>query len=286
MRAEFDPQHMAVALLHESALDGVGPRDAGEAPRKRDRRGEVRLSAEDASWLRGARLKYGPDVRVIDISAGGILVESDTALEPQSNVVIELSVQTKTMLLPARVLRSRAATRAPKVRYQTACVFKRPLTLETLAHVADDKAQTENKPDRSPAPAPQKSAWQRVVARYRNGQIVRGYTNDFHPSKPHLHVTPENQPAEALFLAVSQLKAVFFVRDFTGDPARVDRNDFSDASHGRKVEVAFEDGEVLLGTTLAYKGDGCGFFVHPADSNSNNLRVFVSPGATRHVKFL
>jgi hypothetical protein len=277
---------MAVALLHESALDGVGLRDAGDAPRKRDRRGEVRLSAEDASWLRGARLKYGPDVRVIDISAGGILVESDTALDPQSNVVIELSVRAKTMLLPARVLRSKITTRVPKARYQTACVFKRPLSIDTLAHVAEDKAQTQNAQDKPAAPTPQKTAWQRVVARYRNGQIVRGYTNDFHPSKPHLHVTPENQPDEALFLAVSQLKAVFFVRDFAGDPTRVDRSDFAESSHGRKVEVAFEDGEVLLGTTLAYKGDGCGFFVHPADSSSNNLRVFVSPGATRHVKFL
>ena len=75
------------------------------------------------------------------------------------------------------------------------------------------------------------------------------------------------------------------MRDFAGDPARVDRTDFQDAGHGRKVEVAFEDGEVLLGTTLAYRGDGSGFFVHPADSGSNNMRVFVSPGATLHVRF-
>ena len=47
------------------------------------------------------------DVRVIDISTGGILVESDGApLAPQSNVVFELSAQTGTMLMPARVLRS------------------------------------------------------------------------------------------------------------------------------------------------------------------------------------
>ena len=76
---------MAVALLHESAFDAVaaqtGPRESDVPPQ--DRRSEVRLSAEDASWLRGARLKYGPEVRVIDVSSGGILVESDgSPLEP------------------------------------------------------------------------------------------------------------------------------------------------------------------------------------------------------------
>ena len=115
---------------------------------------------------------------------------------------------------------------------------------------------------------------------------MRGYTNDFHPSKPHLHLTPEDRAGEPTFVPLVALKAVFFVRDFAGDPARVDHTDFQDASHGRKIEVAFEDGEVLLGTTLAYRGDGTGFFVHPADSKSNNMRVFVAPGATRHVRFL
>src|SRR6186713_2944855 len=107
---------MAIAFLHESTPDAAGftesPRDlpppqvAADASAK-DRRAQVRLSAEDASWLRGARLKYGSEVRVIDISTGGILIESDSApLAPQSNVVFELSAQTGPILMPARVLRS------------------------------------------------------------------------------------------------------------------------------------------------------------------------------------
>jgi len=67
---------------------------------------------------------------------------------------------------------------------------------------------------------------------------------------------------------------------------RVDRQEFGAASQGRKVAVTFHDGEILLGSTLGYKGEGQGFFVHPADSRSNNLRVFVAPGATQQVKFL
>jgi hypothetical protein len=80
---------MAVAVLHESTIDDAGYHepDRAEAPTK-DRRAQVRLSAEDASWLRGARLKYGSEVRVIDISTGGILVETDGApLAPHASVV-------------------------------------------------------------------------------------------------------------------------------------------------------------------------------------------------------
>jgi hypothetical protein len=36
------------------------------------------------------------------------------------------------------------------------------------------------------------------------------------------------------------------VRDFTGDQARVDRQEFGSAPQGRKVAVTFNDGETLL----------------------------------------
>jgi hypothetical protein len=272
---------MSVAVLHESTVDAeAGQADHVEAEsRERDRRSAVRLSAEDATWLRSARLKYGPDVRIIDVSTGGILVESDGApLEPQTNVVFELTGPTGTMLVPSRVLRSHPVPGSPNARYHAACAFKRALSIETLAAVTRHEAP-------APAPAQQRATWQRVVARFRNGRVVRGYTNDFHPSKSHLHLTPEDK-GETQLLALSQLKAVFFVREFAGDPARVERAEFGEGQHGRKIEVTFEDGEILLGTTLAYRGDGAGFFVHPADSGSNNMRVFVAPGSTLHVRFL
>ena len=56
-----------------------------------ERRGHMRLSADDVRWLRSARLKYGPDVHVLDISASGILVETEGQLRPDANIVFELS---------------------------------------------------------------------------------------------------------------------------------------------------------------------------------------------------
>ena len=281
---------MAVALLHESTVDETVSADEAVDPKagQQNRRTEVRLSPEDASWLRGAKLKYGADVRVIDVSSGGILFESDgDAPTPRSAVVFELSGPQGTILAPARVLRSQLTKQGNYPRYQAACEFKRPLSIDTLAAVTKDQQdQTGARQPASASEASQRAAWQRVVARFRNGHIVRGYTNDFHPSKPHLHLTPEDRAGVPTFVPLVALKAVFFVRDFAGNPSRIDRSDFEEAGHGRKIEVAFEDGEVLLGTTLAYRGDGTGFFVHPADPKSNNMRVFVAPGATRHVRFL
>lgn len=272
---------MAIAVLHESTLDDAprlhsGQEFTGTDTGAKDRRAQVRLSAEDATWLRGARLKYGPEVRVIDVSTGGILIEAaSAALTPQSIVVFELSGPAGTTLAPARVLRSQPT--ADGTRVQIACAFKHPLSTDALAAVSRED---------TPAPLAQRASWQRVVARFRNGKVVRGYTNDFHPSKAHLHLTPEDKSGDTMFVALSQLKAVFFVREFGGNPTHVEGQEFANAQPGRKMEVTFQDGEVLRGTTLAYRADGRGFFVQPADAGSNNLRVFVSPGATLHVRFL
>ena len=249
-----------------------------------ERRGHLRLGLDDVRWLRSARLKYGPDVRVIDISIGGILVETEGQLRPDSNIVFELSGPLSSILMPSRVLRCRVASFNEVMRYQGACAFKRPLEIPQLLKQAMEK----NAAPASVAPSTTASAttWQKVVARFRDGHMVRGYTADFHPTKPQLHLSAEPHSSDTLFLQLSTLKALFFVRDFAGDQTRVDRPDFAHATQGRKVKVTFHDGEILLGSTLGYKGEGQGFFVHPADPRSNNLRVFVAPGSTQQVKFL
>jgi hypothetical protein len=52
------------------------------------------------------------------------------------------------------------------------------------------------------------------------------------------------------------------------------------------MEITFIDGEVVIGTTLAYRPDGPGFFLHPADALSNNMRIFIVTGSVRHTRFI
>jgi hypothetical protein len=123
-----------------------------------------------------------------------------------------------------------------------------------------------------------------VVARYRDGRVVKGTTANFVPHRDAFHVqTPEGQTE-----AVNQgaLKALFFVRDLVGDSARTDTPGFSATRPvaGRKIRVEFADGEILQGTTQGYHPSRPGFFVFPADAASNNERCFVITAATRRVE--
>ena len=129
-----------------------------------------------------------------------------------------------------------------------------------------------------------------IIARFRDGRMKKGYSQDFFPNKPlfHLQVQSEDASAEPEELRVNQLKAVFFVKDFEGNPGYQERKSFveGDKSTGRRVEVIFEDDEVLQGSVLGYNAQQAGFFLFPVDSKSNNDRVFVVNASVKNIKYL
>jgi hypothetical protein len=132
------------------------------------------------------------------------------------------------------------------------------------------------------------SSWQKLVVRYKDGRLVKGFSHDFNPTRAQFAIWPSvNAPEhEGILVPISVLKAVFFVRDFRGDSSYVEDRSFDAATHGRRVEVTFADNEVVNGTTLSYRPDGQGFFLNPADPRANNIRIFVVTSAVRHVRFL
>jgi uncharacterized protein DUF6982/PilZ domain-containing protein len=277
---------MASAELHRAPLQVVCIADALDVSvdHGENRRVHERLRASDLRWLRGARIKYGADVRILDISAGGMLLETSSQLARDANVVVELIGPESPILVPSRVLRCRTASLGEILKYQGACAFKRPLTIPELT--ARRVMRQQEAPVARPAAAAPSVGWQKVIARFIDGRIVAGYTNDFHPTKQQLHLFPNPRQGESTFIPLAQLKALFFVREFSGDPTLVESKDFVDPPQGRKVEVAFHDNEVMVGSTLGYRGEGNGFFLHPADGRSNNLRVFVTAAGVRRMRFL
>ena len=130
--------------------------------------------------------------------------------------------------------------------------------------------------------------WQKIVVRYKDGRLIKGFTHDFHPARAHFAMWPAiNAPQHhGIQVPVAGLKAVFFVRDFRGDADYIEEKRFEQGGHGRRIEVTFFDQEVLVGTTLSYRPDGQGFFLVPPDPRTNNVRVFVVTAAVRHVRFL
>jgi hypothetical protein len=292
---------MSTALVHEPAVAGFAGRVA--RPEPANRRRSQRLSAGDVQWLQGARLKYGPKVRIIDISSGGMLVETETPLRPGAKMVFELSGADGPVLVPCRVLRSAPANDGGGAAFRSACAFIRPLTIPEVAHsglgaaVASgivaglDALSAERAAARAAEPRVSDItaagvAWQKVIVRYADGQIRRGYTNNFTTDRAQLHLSTNPCSGEMVLVPLARLKALFFVREFGGDPGYVERQEFTTGAAGRKVEVTFHDGERLVGSTVAYRSEGTGFFLIPADPRSNNLRVFVIHAAVRHVRFI
>jgi hypothetical protein len=303
--------------------------------RDHDRRAHERLAADELEWLKSVRLKFGP-VSVIDLSAGGALIETSAALRPGSTTTVTIVGRGIMETASLRVLRCEVASLARGLVYRGACEFDRTIALpdsargssrpdrngaspsgsviaaaefnETLRAIRTDGAgnglpsaasvaaliasveplpaastQPSSETDAEPAPG-----WNRLVVRYLDGRMLKGFSQDFHPTRPHFHLTPiiggtTHQP---VLVPMPRLKAVFFVRDFSGDAGYVERRAFIEPLPGRRIEITFLDDEVILGVTLGYRPDGNGFFVTPADTAGNNLRVFVLPGAVRHIRYL
>jgi hypothetical protein len=119
-----------------------------------------------------------------------------------------------------------------------------------------------------------------------DGRLVKGYTFDFSPSQARFHIFAQpTASGPSTLVLVKELKALFFVRDLVGNPARQDGQEFhsGEAPGGQHVEVRFRDGEVIVGTADTPPTDALGFFLVPADPESNNLRVYVVAPATRAV---
>ena len=130
----------------------------------------------------------------------------------------------------------------------------------------------------------------KVVVRYVDGQIIKGYTKDFLPTNPSFHVHPFDPATsmDAIEIFVRHLKAVFFVRDFLGDPNYQERKGFFEGAKiiGKVLEVTFKDGELIVGSSLSYDPERAGFFFSPADPKGNNLGVFVVSQAVSKVRYL
>jgi hypothetical protein len=135
------------------------------------------------------------------------------------------------------------------------------------------------------------SVQNKVVVRYLDGRVLKGNTADFLPTKPVFHVVPTPQSGSLISVVevkVSELKALFFVKDFTGDSTYDEIKAFSASSpaQGRRIQIVFKDDETLVGMTMGYQPDRQGFFLIPADPKSNNDRCFVVAAAVKEVRFI
>jgi hypothetical protein len=133
-----------------------------------------------------------------------------------------------------------------------------------------------------------------VVARYRDGKMIRGITHDFGPQKKVFHVSTVERhgrttvEGKVFEISLSELKAVFFVKSLEGrqgPPSLKGLMEEKMETPGlMKARITFFDGEILVGTTQGYTPERDGFFVVPLERDSNNLRIFVVSGSVKKVE--
>ncbi len=129
----------------------------------------------------------------------------------------------------------------------------------------------------------------KIVVRYADGRVLKGFTQNFLPNKPTFHVRPEKAaPGDATEVKVAELKAVFFVRDFVGDSRYIPKKapEEGEKRPTRLIEVTCSDGETIVGSTTGYDSGRPGFFVFPVDPKDNNLRAFIVSKAVTKVRYL
>lgn len=132
---------------------------------------------------------------------------------------------------------------------------------------------------------------QKVIARFADGRILRGYLEKFVATDETVSIDDDSSGRQSIRL--SDLKAIFYVKTFEGDKAYSDRKSFAYATaKGKKVFVRFFDGESMMGHIegdvpwekgffLEQKKGG--FFLIPVDNQSNNIKVFVVASAVQDV---
>jgi len=127
----------------------------------------------------------------------------------------------------------------------------------------------------------------KIVVRYADGKIQKGFTSDFSPNRVMFHLTGRSdQKTEVVY--INKLKAVFIVKEFDGNPNYREASDFDDSQqvYGAKLRVHFSDGEKLVGVGMGYNPNKIGFFLTPCDPDCNTIRAFVVLECVDHIEKL
>lgn len=125
----------------------------------------------------------------------------------------------------------------------------------------------------------------RLVVRYLDGRVAKGYSSDFYPTKDGFPLR-DRGTGDEIEVRFSELKAVFFVKNFDTDGTLRPRDDIERFGLGRKIRVRFHDGEELVGFSSTYSPDRRTFVLFPGDPDSNSQKVVIASQATERVEYV
>ena len=132
------------------------------------------------------------------------------------------------------------------------------------------------------------STRKRAVVRKLGKGLIKGFVDPNGCLASEIEVL--DRDGRLVRVPMSEIKAVFFVRDFDGNPGRAERKIFRSRPRlaGLWVRVTFKDSEVLeaLLPNNLLEVDPRGYLVTSPDVYSNNLRIFIPRTALTEMEVL
>jgi hypothetical protein len=118
----------------------------------RNRRHDSRLTPTSMPALKSVRLSQGDEAKVIDISRGGILLQTDACLRPQMKILLKLITGEGVFKIDAHILRSSICSLEKIPLYRTAIAFDHPLEimdelLKVPAEISDENPSKSDNPE-------------------------------------------------------------------------------------------------------------------------------------------
>jgi hypothetical protein len=121
------------------------------------------------------------------------------------------------------------------------------------------------------------STRKRVVIRKLDKGLIKGFVDPGRLLDVDLEVLDRN--GKLIHIPLSEIKGIFFVRDFEGNSDRAERKVFRSRPRlaGLWVRMTFKDNEILeaLLPNNLLEVDALGFLVTPPDVYSNNVKIFI-----------
>ena len=127
-----------------------------------------------------------------------------------------------------------------------------------------------------------------VVARFTDGRLLKASSLDVDPNRPKCHIRTTDGTMHEV--ALTDLKALFFVKTVEGDSAHVEGREIAPVDPrlrgSRLLEVTFHDAEAIVGLCMRYPPNRPFFFLVPVDAESNNVRILVNAAQVKEMRLV
>ena len=118
-----------------------------------NRRQYPRLKPSAVPFLKSVAFNQGCEAQVVNISRGGVLLETEVRLRPQMKIFLKLVTSDGVVKMEGHILRSSISSLNGVPRYQSAIAFEHPF------HMLDDlSAELEEQKQESPTESTTRSA--------------------------------------------------------------------------------------------------------------------------------